>query len=165
MANDISKLITPDGVSHDIADAVARQASYDVSNKVDKTGDTMTGGLNATFLTAIASGSPVVSSKSTGIDASKADNGVSSTQYPAYYIQDSSGRILARLEGVIEANGNIGSFWYVRNYNASGGLVAQKGIKMTMGKDGTMAYSIDDNGKFRNALELATVASSGSYTD
>lgn len=45
MANEISKLITPDGVSHDIADAVARQASYDVSNKVNKTGDTMTGDL------------------------------------------------------------------------------------------------------------------------
>lgn len=45
MANEISKLITPDGVSHDIKDSVARQASYDVSNKVSKTGDTMTGNL------------------------------------------------------------------------------------------------------------------------
>ena len=45
MANEISKLITPDGVSHDIKDSVARQASYDVSNKVDKTGDSMTGPL------------------------------------------------------------------------------------------------------------------------
>ena len=249
MANEISKLITPDGVSHDIKDSVARQASYDVSNKVDKTGDsmtghlallgselhlkttssssndsgdivwfygngqekariwtddassdgrlnyrayktdgtqilsqrlatsgdvdkkvsksgdTMTGGLNATFLTALASGSPVVSSKSTNVDASKANNNVSSTQYPAYYIQDGSGRILARLEGVIESSGNIGSFWYVSNYDTSGSLVAQKGIKMTVDKAGAMAYSIDDNGKFRNALGLATVAASGSYND
>lgn len=46
MANEISKLITPDGVSHDIKDSVARQASYDVSNKVDKTGDSMSGPLD-----------------------------------------------------------------------------------------------------------------------
>ena len=143
----------------------ASKIGTDLGGKVSKSGDTMTGGLNATFLTALASGSPVVSSKSTGVDASKANNGVSSTQYPAYHIQDSSGRILARLEGVIESNGNIGSFWYVRNYNTSGSIVGQKGIKMTMGKDGAMAYSIDDNGKFRNALDLATVATTGSYNN
>lgn len=160
MANEISKLITPDGVSHDIKDSVARQASYDVSNKVDKTGDTMTGALTIATAT-----SPSFRSKATAVDASKANNNVSSTQYPAWYVADNADRILSRVEGVIEANGNVGSYWYVRNYNTSGSLVAQKGIKMTVDKAGAMAYSIDDNGKFRNALGLATVAASGSYND
>lgn len=132
----------------------------DVSNKVNKTGDTMTGAL-----TIATAASPSFRSKATAVDASKANNNVSSTQYPAWYASDNADRILSRVEGVIEANGNIGSYWYVRNYNTSGSQVAQKGIKMTIGKDGAMAYSIDDNGKFRNALGLATVAASGSYND
>lgn len=165
MANEISKLITPDGVSHDIKDSVARQASYDVSNKVDKTGDTMTGSLTAPGITSTNAGSATFTSKATSVDASKANNNVTGTCYPCWNAQDSAGRILTRVEGVIETNGNVGSYWYVRNYNTSGSIVGQKGIKMTVDKAGAMAYSIDDNGKFRNALGLATVAASGSYTD
>lgn len=77
--------------------------------------------------------------KRAGIDASKADNNVSSTAYPTQFcIVDKENRTLARLEGEIAANGNIGSKWYVRNYDTNGAQVAQKGITITMTKSGVL---------------------------
>lgn len=162
MANEISKLITPDGVSHDIADTVARQ---DITNKISRSGDVMTGALVALAFTASANGSPTIVSQSTDVDVSKADNNISSDRYPAWMASDKYGRILTRMECVASSNGNIAAYWYVRNYNTSGYQVAQKGIKIAMAKDGSITYTVDDNSKFRTALGLATVASTGSYND
>lgn len=139
--------------------------SPSLSNKVSKTGDTMTGDLIAPSFIAMTNASPCVLSKVSDVDASKANNNVSSTRYPAYYVSDSSNRILTRLESVIESDGDIGSYWYVRNYDTSGTQVGQKGIKMSMDKTGGLSYTVDEAAKFRSALELATVASSGSYND
>ena len=162
MANEISKLITPDGVSHDISDTQSRS---DLVNKVNRSGDVMTGALVALAFTASANGSPTIVSQSTDVDVSKADNNISSDRYPAWVASDKYGRILTRMECAASSNGNIAAYWYVRNYNTSGYQVAQKGIKIAMAKDGSITYTIDDNSKFRTALGLATVASSGSYGD
>lgn len=73
---------------------------------VKKSGDTMTSDLTL---------------KRATIDASKTNNNVSSTQYPTTFnIFDTANRILSRQEAIIYANGDIGSYWYVRNYNTSG---------------------------------------------
>lgn len=89
------------------------------------------------------------------IDASKADNNVTTTAYPTTCcIQDSGGRILTRLESVVETNGNIGSIWYIRNYNTEAAQVGSKGIRMTMDKSGTLTYSISDPDKFRAAIGI-----------
>ena len=139
--------------------------SNQLSEKVNKSGDTMTGSLTAPGLISTHATSPVVTSKATSIDASKANNNVSSDSYPAWNAQDSAGRILTRMEGVISPSGPISAYWYVRNYNTSGSQVGQKGIRISMAKDGTLTYTVDDNAKFRTALGLANVASSGSYSD
>lgn len=111
------------------------------NTKVAKSGDTMTGNLYCKF---------------TSVDASKANNNVSSTLYPtSFCIYDNADRILTRLEGQIESGGNIKSYWYLRNYNTSGQSVAQKGILMTMAKDGTLTYSVSDTNKFRSAINCA----------
>lgn len=105
---------------------------------VNKAGDVMTGQLTARFST---------------FDLSKANNGVSSTLYPTTFnIEDSAGRITTRLEGVIKSDGTVSSYWYLRNYNTSGTQVAQKGIQMTMAKDGTLTYTVSDGAKFRSAI-------------
>ena len=128
----------------------------DISTKVSKSGDTMTGSLttNGSFFI-----------KSTTIDGSKANNNVSSIQYPCFCMNDASDRILVRNEGVINPNGNIGTYWYVRNYNTSGGQVAQKGISMTLNKSGSLTYSIADAANFRSAIGVyAPTYSSASGT-
>lgn len=112
--------------------------THGADSKVDKAGDTMTGSLNL---------------KATYVDASQTDNGVSSIQYPtSFHIQDDGVRTLARIEAVINPNGNIGSYWYVRNYNTSGGQVAQKGIAMHMNKSGALSYSVSDGLAFATAI-------------
>jgi len=91
--------------------------------------------------------------KVNAIDASKTDNGVTSTQYPTTLIvRDSANRILMRNEANIYANGKIDAFWYVRNYNTSGELVAQKGIRLSMDKTGALTYTFSDPDKARSAL-------------
>ncbi len=90
--------------------------------------------------------------KCTNIDAAQANNGVTGTTYPTTFnILDKSGRILVRQEAVVDTSGNIASYWYCRNYNTSGGQVAQKGMRMTMNKSGTLTWAIDDNANFRTA--------------
>ena len=120
----------------------AEKASYEA--KVNRSGDTMTGNLTM---------------KDTGVDASKANNGVSSTHYPTTNsIQDNSNRILTRNEAIISSDGNIAAYWYVRNYNTSGGQVAQKGIQMTMNKSGNVTYSVGDPANFRSAIGAGTIS-------
>lgn len=133
------------------------------------------------------SGNPIVSSISqtltSGIkyktlyDASLANNNVSSGSiaYPSTFnITDKSDRIMVRLEGQINSNGNIGSSWYVKNYDTSGTQTGQKGIKMSMAKDGTLTYSVDEAAAFRTAIgagtssltigTTATTAAAGNHT-
>ena len=103
--------------------------------------------------TAASNNSPAFISKVTNVDASKSNNNISSgTYYPCWQVQDSSGRILARIEGAISSSGTIGSYWYVRNYDTSGTMVAQKGITMTMTKRGTLTYNVAEPDKFRSAI-------------
>ena len=122
------------------------------TNKVNKTGDTMTSNLSL---------------KASNIDASKADNNVSSVQYPTTFnILDTSNRIITRQEAVVNQNGNIGGYWYVRNYDTSGTQVAQKGIKMDMNKSGALTYTVSDSDNFRtaiNAVNWQTIYPVGCY--
>ena len=120
-----------------------------LNNYLPLTGGTLTGALAAKF---------------SSIDASKANNNVSSTIYPTTFdIHDTGNRILTRLEGIVDSNGNIGTYWYVRNYNTSGTQVSQKGIKMTMAKDGTLTYSVSDESKFRQAIGAAAESDLDNY--
>lgn len=113
----------------------------DISGKVNKSGDTMTDNLLL---------------KQSGIDASKTNNNVSTTHYPTTFcVLDTASRILARQEGVIDSSGNIGSYWYVRNYDTSAVQVAQKGLKMTMNKRGDLTWAVDDPANFRHAIASA----------
>lgn len=108
----------------------------------------------------------ILSMKATNVDASKTNNNVSSTQYPTTYnILDNAGRIISRKECIVQSDGQIGSYWYTRNYNTSGGQVAQKGIRMMMNKSGALTWSVDDAASFRSAIGVyAPTYSSASGT-
>lgn len=89
------------------------------------------------------------------IDAFATDNGVTETKYPSINsILDKNKCIIVRQEGIVTSDGKITSFWYVRNYDTSGNMVAQKGIKMLMNKAGDLTYQIDDAANFRSAIGL-----------
>lgn len=138
------KLGTSGSIVSDNKDAVTGGVVYTaLSNYLPLSGGSLSGTMNF---------------KSTTYDGSAANNGVSSgISYPTTFnILDKSSRILVRLEGVINSSGSIGSYWYVRNYNTSGTQVGQKGISMTMAKDGTLTYAVSDGDKFRSAIGAGT---------
>jgi hypothetical protein len=91
--------------------------------------------------------------KMSSIDASKSNNDISSILYPTTMsVLDKSNRIITRMESIVRPDGYIGFNLYVRNYNTSGGQVAQKGIKYMMAKDGTGTWTVDDAASFRTAI-------------
>lgn len=95
--------------------------------------------------------------KDTRIDASKADNNVTTTIYPTTFnVTDVSNRIITRKEAIVQSNGNISAFWYCRNYDTSGTMVAQKGIQITVNKAGTATYAVSDGANFRSAIGAGT---------
>ena len=109
-------------------------------------------------VTKSGSTAPVVGVKDTDIDTSKANNGISSSRYPAWHATDDGDRIIARLEAQAHSNGNTGFNIYARNYNTSGNQVAQKGIKYLIGKDGTGTWTVNDPDSFRSAISALGLA-------
>lgn len=87
------------------------------------------------------------------IDASKANNNVSSVIYPTMECHlDKDERIFMRTESIVEPDGRIGWFAYVRNYDEQGNRLGQKGIKFYMDKQGKLTYEIGDMDAFREAI-------------
>ena len=123
-----------------LADGTGASGTWNIhaSSDLALTGGTITGNL----------------SYKTAYNAAAANNGLSSgTGYPTTVnILDSSSRVMVRLEGDIGSNGTIGSYWYVRNYDTSGTQTGQKGIAMTMAKNGTLTYTVGDPANFRSAI-------------
>ena len=86
-------------------------------------------------------------------DLSLANNGLESgIKYPAWYAMDNAGRIMSRVEGVVNSNGSNGVQMYARNYDANGDSVGQKGIAVHVAKDGTSTWSVSDPANFRTAI-------------
>ena len=87
------------------------------------------------------------------IIASKTNNNVSSVVYPTMESHlDKDGRIFMRTESVVEPDGRIGWYAYVRNYDEQGNRKGQKGIKFYMDKQGKLTYEVADMDAFREAI-------------
>lgn len=123
------------------------------------TGGSLAGNLGITGtmdVSSVCTSNNLFQVKYPNLNASAANNGLSSgIAYPALIMTDNGDRVMARFEGVINSNGSIGSYWYVRNYDTSGGQVAQKGISMHMAKNGTFTYNVSDAANFRSAIGAA----------
>lgn len=104
--------------------------------------------------TLTASGSPYINVKSSSIDITQANNGVTTTQYPAYIIQDKNGKDMSRLECVVETNGMISTYLQVRNYKTSDGTNRNGGIKVYMDKSGNVTYWLSNPHKFNAATGI-----------
>lgn len=87
------------------------------------------------------------------VDTSKTNNNVSSVIYPTMENHlDKDGRIFMRTESVVEPDGRIGWYAYVRNYDEQGNRKGQKGIKFYMDKQGKLTYEVADMDAFREAI-------------
>lgn len=107
-----------------------------------------------------------VCSKNTGIDISKANNNVTSTVYPCYYMTDSANRIISRFESVVKSNGSVGFYIYARNYNTSGTQLLQGGIAGHIAQGATeMTYSVTTPANFRSAIGAAASSDRRLKTD
>lgn len=102
--------------------------------------------------TLTASGAPYLNVKSSSIDLKQSNNNVSSTQYPAYIIQDKNGYDIARLEAVVEANGQTRTYLQVCNYNTSSSAHFRTGIAMYTNKSQDMWYSLSNPSYFARAI-------------
>lgn len=87
-----------------------------------------------------------VNIKKDTINASLANNNLSSATYPGVIIQDAAGRMLAKLEGVINATGEIGIALHSKNYNTSGTAFSTSAAFLsTIDKSGTQVTSLRGN--------------------
>lgn len=87
-----------------------------------------------------------VNIKKDTINASLANNNLSSAVYPGVLIQDTAGRMLAKVEGVINATGEIGIALHSKNYNTSGTAFSTSAAFLsTIDKSGTQVTSLRGN--------------------
>ena len=77
------------------------------------------------------------------VDASKSNNNISATRYPACIITDNSDRILTRLESAVNPDGTVGAYLYARNYDTNGNATGQRGISCDVSKSGVGSWSSD----------------------
>ena len=104
-------------------------------------------------------------SKCQSTDASKTDNGISSSVwYPMMSVYDKSNRVITRIESAFYTNGDVRSSFLTRQYDTNGSQVANKGISMTMNKSGNLTYSVADPANFRSAIGLGVTNISSQYT-
>lgn len=96
---------------------------------------------------------PQLRGKSSEINAQAADNGVSTTRYPTVNeLLDKNDLIIGRDELIVQSNGKIKKFWYVRNYNGSTSAVGQKGLAIEMDKTGNVVWTVHDPQYFNAAI-------------
>ena len=92
--------------------------------------------------------------KSADVDASQADNDISSNIYPAYVTSDANDRVLARFMAGVYTDGTISAGMTTRNYDTNGASVGEAGIWVDLDKSGNVAYRMNQPGKFREALGI-----------
>lgn len=102
--------------------------------------------------TLTANGSAYLNVKSSNIDLTQADNGVTTTQYPGYIIQDKNGMDMTRLETVVETNGQTRTYLQVCNYNTTTASHFRAGIYMYTNKSQDMWYGLTNPHYFHREL-------------
>ena len=121
-------------------------------------GGTLTGDLT------ISKSTPLYILKSTSVDLSKTNNGISSIFYPGLSITDSAGRIAVRLEEVAKSDGGNGFNLYARQYNTSGTQTAQLGISGNIAQGATeMTYTVSSPANFRSAISAQAAGNYATY--
>ena len=122
-------------------------AQIDLTGKVNKTGDTMTGNLIIKNATA---GAVQITNPNT--DLREADNNVSSAQSNQFRIVDDGSHMTMGYFGTtVYPEGLVQGTLQVSNFDTNGDPVSN-GISLTVDKDGSKSYSVSDEAAFRRAI-------------
>ena len=95
-----------------------------------------------------------------GTDFTKADNGVTSVQYPGFFVRDANGKQTGRVFTAVKTNGDLITFLCSNNYGTDGSSVGEMYIGQKIAKDGTKTWVLTDAASFRAALGLGSNATS-----
>lgn len=100
--------------------------------------------------------------KNTTIDLKKANNNVSANTYMAIICRDKNDKEQGRFGFGALLDGRTRTEMMVRNYDADGNVVANKGFAINMDKSGNITYSVTTPSAFRKAIDCeisdATIA-------
>lgn len=135
-------------------------AQIDLTGKVNKTGDTMTGNLIIKNATA---GAVQITNPNT--DLREADNNVSSAQFNQFRIVDDGSHMTMGYFGTtVYPEGLVQGTLQVSNFDTNGDPVSN-GISLTVDKDGSKSYSVSDEAAFRRAIGVVNRAAANAGAD
>ena len=135
-------------------------AQIDLTGKVNKTGDTMTGNLIIKNATA---GAVQITNPNT--DLREADNNVSSAQFNQFRIVDDGSHMTMGYFGTtVYPEGLVQGTLQVSNFDTNGDPVSN-GISLTVDKNGSKSYSVSDEAAFRRAIGVLNRAAANAGAD
>lgn len=91
------------------------------------------------------------------IDLKEADNGITAAKYYAHVYRDKNNKEQGRFGFGTFPDGRTRTEMTVRNYDADGNQVANKGFAINMDKTGNVTYSVTQPEELRKALSLEKV--------
>lgn len=102
----------------------------------------------------LTASTPYINLKASNVDEKQSNNGVTSSVYPAYIIQDKNGYNIGRLETCVNPNGETSLYLMVGNYNTTSGSTFHGGIKIYSNKSQDMWYSLTNPHYFARAMGI-----------
>ena len=119
----------------------------DISGKVNKAGDTMTG--NLTISNSLL-GSYILKNNSYTINTSS-NNGVSSFSGNNFEMQDSASTISTKFGNYLSSDGSVEAIISAHNKKTDGTAISNS-LEIKIAKDGTKSYAVSDPAAFRSAI-------------
>ena len=135
-------------------------AQIDLTGKVNKTGDTMTGNLTIENQT---NGSVQIINPNT--DLREADNNISNAQFNQFRIVDDGSHMTMGYFGTtVYPEGLVQGTLQVSNFDTNGDPVSNS-ITLTVDKDGNKSYNVSDGAAFRRAIGVLNRAAANAGAD
>lgn len=119
----------------------------DISGKVNKAGDTMTGSLT---ISNSLLGSCILKNNSYTINTSS-NNGVSSFTGNNFEMQDSASTISTKFGNYLSSDGSVEAIISAHNKKTDGTAISNS-LEIKIAKDGTKSYAVSDPAAFRSAI-------------
>ena len=99
---------------------------------------------NATATLTTTANNAYIILKSSDIDSTQSNNGVSEDKFPAVYMVDKNGGNIGRFEAVVKTNGDTGARIYSKGYKSDGTTTLTNGFTCWQNKSGDRWYTYTD---------------------
>lgn len=126
-----------------------------VKNNATWWGQSITNGVVSGNMTGVGGISMTGNISMTGTyDLTLSNNGVTSIAYPGFRLFDANGNIASQYIGIVNPNGYNGFWIGARNYDTEGTMVADKGIGLSINKNGEGYWTVHEPASFRTAIGI-----------